>query len=108
MKRISQKISEKFRRFVTVVARLIGLKRIPGGWDTKQIVIGGWLFLAGLPIGLLTFGNYFSLFIWLGIVIAGLTIANLDDALLLVTDEEALEERSNVKEVVKEKGLKGF
>jgi hypothetical protein len=81
-----------------VVARLIGLRKVPNGWDTKQVVIGGWLFLAGLPIGLLTLGNYFSLFIWLGIVIAGLTIANLDDALLLIAGEEELDERSSIEE----------
>jgi hypothetical protein len=103
MKRLSQKISERFQRFVTIVARLIGLKRTPEGWDTKQVIIGGWLFLAGLPIGLMLFGNYFSLFIWLGVVLAGLTIANLDDTLLLIASEGAVEERSIVEELAEEK-----
>lgn len=63
-----------------VAGTLVGVKW-KGRWNYDPLIIAGWTFLLGLPIGMLLLGSLFSLELWLFLIIFALILANLEDAL---------------------------
>jgi hypothetical protein len=82
---VFQKIADKASAFtrgtLRVIGTLIGVKW-KGEWTAEGLCIAGWIFMLGIPAGMLILGASFSLELWLMIILMILIITNLDDALL--------------------------
>jgi len=75
-----------FRGTLHVVGTLIGIKWT-GEWGAQGLVIAGWTFLIGIPVGMLLLGpTTFSLAGWLFTVLTVLMITNMDDALIMMSN----------------------
>jgi len=68
-----------------VAGTLVGVKW-KGKWTAEPLIISGWIFLFGVPVGVLVAGSYFSLGVWLATVLMVLMIVNIDDALLQMSN----------------------
>lgn len=68
------------------MGRLLGVRRVsPEKLDGSRLVTAGWVFMLGIPMGLVLLGTQFPISTWLVIVLGLLAIVNLDDALLLTS-----------------------
>jgi hypothetical protein len=85
MKRLLDRISEATRGIVTIIGRLFGIKEKGGLVDSSRFLTAGWVFLLGVPVGLILFGTAFPISIWFSSVIGILMLANLDEALILLS-----------------------
>lgn len=79
-RRITTSISDYIQAIIIFGANLIGLKLVERRWDTSQLVIAGWCFLIGLPLGFVFIGTSFSFMIWASIVISVLILSNIDNS----------------------------
>ena len=85
MKKILRRISNFFRGAAHIAGTLVGVKW-KGEWTYEGLVIAGWIFLLGVPFGILVAGPAFSLLAWLISVLIVLMIINLDDALVMMSN----------------------
>jgi len=86
LRNIARKVSDFFRGTVRIVGSLFGVKW-HGEWVYDSLLMAGWIFLLGLPLGALLFSaEMFSIGLWLTIVLTVLMIVNMDDALLLMSN----------------------
>jgi hypothetical protein len=73
-------ISKTVTGAILVGGALAGLTTINGELQTGRVVLAGFAFIIGLPLGLVLFGASFNITIWLGIVSGILFICNLHNA----------------------------
>ncbi len=86
IKSLVKYISNFFRGFTHVVGSLLGIKW-RGEWDPQGIILAGWVFLIGTPVGMLIIGaETFSIGMWLTLVVLILMLANMDDALTMMSN----------------------
>ena len=80
LKQVSEKVSTTVKAIINFGANLIGLRFIERRWDYNQLIIAGWCFLVGLPLGFIFLGPAFSFIAWASTVIIVLIMSNLDYA----------------------------
>ena len=85
LSRIAQKLSNFFRGSLHIIGSLVGVKW-RGEWSAEGLVIAGWTFTVGIPVGMLLFGTSFPVIGWLLAIITVLMIVNLDDALVMMSN----------------------
>ena len=86
MRKLITKISNFFRGACHVIGTLLGIKWI-GEWRAGGLLMASWIFIAGIPVGLLLIGpGTFSISAWLAAVLLVLMIVNIDDALLMMSN----------------------
>jgi len=85
--RIANAVSYAAKGFILVAGRLLGIKQLDDGrYDTTRLVTAIWVFLFGVPIGLVIAGEGFPIVGWLAVVIAFLIFANFDHSLDLAAE----------------------
>jgi len=85
-KYIIKRITNFFRGTLHIVGTLIGVKW-RGEWGAEGLVLAGWIFLVGIPVGILFLGPMtFSINTWLAITLIILMITNMDDALIMMNN----------------------
>lgn len=85
--RIADAVSYAAKGFILVAGRLLGIKRLDDGrYDTTRLVTAIWVFLFGVPIGLVIAGEGFPIVGWLAVVIAFLIFANFDHSIDLAAE----------------------
>jgi hypothetical protein len=80
LKRSTFFISKAVTTVVMTGGALCGITRLDGELNAVRLGVAGMIFVIGLPIGLLIFGQAFNIFIWMGIVIGVLFLMNLHSA----------------------------
>jgi hypothetical protein len=71
-------ISNFFKKTIKFSGNLIGIKCIEERIDYNQLLTAGWIFIIGMPIGLIIFGSQFSIPVWLFIITIGLILYNIE------------------------------
>ena len=85
-KNLIKRISNGFRGTIHVIGSLFGVKW-KGEWCAQGLITTGWVFLIGIPIGMLLVGaEIFSVSLWLGFVLLALMIVNIDDSLNMMSN----------------------
>jgi len=85
--RFTNKVSNYIQSIILVAGRLVGIQRInPDKADSSKLVTAGWIFILGIPVGLILLGPEFPMLIWLSIVLGLLMLVNLDDSLILMSN----------------------
>ena len=84
-RRIVDKISNFFRGSLHIIGTLTGVKW-KGEWSAEGTFIAGWIFIVGIPVGMLLISPSFPITGWLLIVLTVLMITNLDDALVMMSN----------------------
>ena len=85
--RVAQAVSYAAKSFALVAGRLLGIKQLDDGrFDTTRLVTAIWVFLFGVPIGLVIAGAEFPVLGWFTVVIAFLIFANFDHSIDLATE----------------------
>lgn len=86
IKRITSYISNTVRGTIWVLGTLIGVKW-KGEWGAEGLIMAGWIFLFGIPAGMLLLGpSTFHAGLWLLAVLLILMITNVDDALVQMSN----------------------
>jgi len=76
-------ISNITRGVLYVTGMLLGFKYRPNGsWDNRSAATIGWLFLGGMPIGILLMPETFSILTWLAICFTIGALCNLQEAIM--------------------------
>lgn len=96
IKGLINRISYIIKSTTNIGANLIGLRCIERRWDYSQLVITGWVFLLGLPIGFIFLGTLFSFPTWTTIVTSTLILYNF--SYTIETISQANKERKITKE----------
>ena len=85
MRKLIEKISNFFRGSLHVIGTLFGIKW-KGKWMADGLFIAGWIFVVGIPVGMLFIGPWFSIFGWMIMIMLLLIITNIDDALVMMSN----------------------
>jgi len=89
IKNIIMYISSKIKKLISLSGNLLGIYKLDDGTlDLTQIMSAGWIFMLGMPVGVVFLGPLFSVKIWLCSVFAALTAINLDKAVLQTVKEK--------------------
>lgn len=83
-RRLARKVSNFARGAVIVIGTLFGVKKVEEDkFNSTGLATAGWVFMLGIPVGLVLLGPQFPMLTWLALVMCVLMLVNLDDALLL-------------------------
>ena len=85
MRKLLTKFCNFCRGAIRVAGTLIGIKW-KGTWCFDSLIIAGWVFVLGLPVGMLLFGQTFSLGVWATLILLIMLIVNIDDALVQMSN----------------------
>ena len=82
------KVSNLIRSTIIIGGTLLGLRydKERKRWQYSQLESAGWIFLLGLPIGLVVFGELFSIIIWALMVFIILAISNIDTVIAVIPE----------------------
>ena len=65
------------QNILNTIEKLIGIRDLNGTKNYESLINTIWVFVAGIPIGLILFTNQFNITIWLAIVSGTLIIKNI-------------------------------
>lgn len=75
------KLSYFVRCCLHILGRCIGIKKDLREWRFDGLIMAGWVFVLGLPLGAMVVGSGFSIFLWALIVLLATLIVHADDAI---------------------------
>ena len=82
--KLIQKVSNGTKGFILILGRLFGIEHITADrFKGGSFITAIWIFMLGIPLGLMFFGGQFPMFGWLIVVMGLLMLTNLDNALTL-------------------------
>lgn len=74
----AERLSELTRKIINICGLFIGIRKKDNKYDFHRFTSTAWIFLVGIPLGLVFLGNSFSISIW-AIIVGIITIfCNLD------------------------------
>lgn len=84
---LTKKISSFLRGTLYALRSLVGIRPKEGGFDYSAPAAAIWVFIVGIPVGMLLFGSEtFMVSIWFTIVLGMLILMNLDDTVQMISN----------------------
>jgi len=84
---IAKKTSAFLRGVLYSLRSLLGIKPSKDGLDYSAPAAAIWVFVIGIPVGMLLFGNEaFMVSVWFLIVLGMLILMNLDDTVQMISN----------------------
>lgn len=85
--KVAKKISAFLRGTLYTLRSLVGIRPKEGGLDYSAPAAAIWVFVIGIPVGMLIFGSEtFIVSIWFFIVLGMLVLMNLDDTVQMISN----------------------
>lgn len=87
VKFITKKISAFLRGTLYALRSLLGIRPKEGGLDYSAPAAAIWVFVIGIPVGMLVFGSEaFMVSVWFAVVLGMLVLMNLDDTVQMISN----------------------
>ena len=87
-------VSKSVNSFIKFGGSLLGVYHSDGMIDSASLVLAGWVYLIGCLIGIIIFGNTFSLASWMIVLLIVIFISNLDEACNILKAQEVGNDRN--------------
>ena len=88
MKKIIMYLSSMIKKMISSCGNLLGIYTLEDGTlDFTQLMSAGWVFMLGMPVGVVFLGSLFSTKIWLCAILVALVAINLDRTVLKTVEK---------------------